>query len=112
MFTIYKKMTFDSAHHLDLPYDSPCNRLHGHTYTVEVWISSEELNNVGMIFDFTEIRKIVMRLDHITLNEHPGFKTKRPTAENIAKFIHERINFKQTKVRVWETPNSYAEYSK
>jgi len=54
---------FSSAHFLTLPYKSPCQRIHGHEYKVEIEIEGE-LNDDGMILDFTKLKEIVKELDH------------------------------------------------
>jgi len=60
---IYWTKEFDSSHFLELEYESKCKRIHGHTYKVEVEIEGE-LNEEGMIFDFTHLSEIVKELDH------------------------------------------------
>ena len=109
---IYRTKTFDSAHILKLPYESKCaDSIHGHTWRVEVWIEGTP-NKYGMIFDFQKISNIIDTLDHKFLNEIQGLE--QPTAENIVLWLIKKIKenlsdgFK-LKVRVWESPNSYAE---
>jgi 6-pyruvoyltetrahydropterin/6-carboxytetrahydropterin synthase len=53
---------FDSSHFLELPYESKCLRIHGHTYHVDVEIWGE-LNESGMIFDFNHLSNLVKLLD-------------------------------------------------
>lgn len=90
MFTISKKIEIAGAHKLDLPYTSPCRRLHGHNWIIEVEISSENLNKSGMIIDFKELKSMMTcmiknTLDHRHLNE--VLSTRNPTAENIARWV-------------------------
>jgi 6-pyruvoyltetrahydropterin/6-carboxytetrahydropterin synthase len=115
MFTISKEFTFDAAHQLiGLPDDHPCTRLHGHTYTVIVELSSPVLNDTGFVLDYRELamvkRYIDDNLDHRNLND---VLNMNPTAELIAMHIYEY--FKEliprlTAVTVKETPKTKARY--
>ncbi len=85
MYIVTKRMEVSAGHKLCLAYDSPCSRLHGHNWIVEVEVSSERLNSEGMVLDFTVIKKeIKSRIDHQYLND---ILNANPTAENIAKWI-------------------------
>lgn len=117
MYTITVRAEFNSAHKLR-GYKGKCESLHGHNWTVEVAVSAHKLNKIGMVMDFTvlkkEIIKILEQLDHKYLNELPPFKKINPTSENIAKFIYDGIRrmrrVKAARVTVWETPTSSASY--
>lgn len=109
--------SFSSAHNLR-NYEGNCERLHGHNWKVEVYLQSEELDDVGMLVDFKILKKelkiLLDSLDHIYLNEHPYFKEINPTSENMAKFIYDQLKEKfgkmVNKILVWESDNSVAEY--
>lgn len=106
---IYKCVTISCSHQLSLPYESACNRLHGHDYKVEVWIDGVMDEN-GMVADFSLIKEVVARYDHRHLND---FFTP-PTAENFAIRLLSDLKgrfpeARHVKVRVWETPTGYAE---
>lgn len=89
MYTVTKRMEIAGSHRLDLPYESKCGNLHGHNWIVTVSCRSETLNDSGMVMDFTHIKRAIHdRLDHGNLNEMLDFN---PTAENIARWICERI---------------------
>ena len=107
-----KEFTFDAAHNL-IRYHGKCEALHGHTYRIAVvleGIPDEE----GMIMDFTDLsdivkERVVSRLDHSYINEI----IEQPTAENIARWIWDRIeadvsrpNCALSFVEVWETSAS------
>lgn len=50
---------------------------------------AEALDANGMVYDFTHVKRDVQdMLDHKCLNDVLGIN---PTAENIAKWIHDRI---------------------
>ena len=107
--TIYKEQSIQ----LDLPYDSKCNRMHGHNYKFEMYIKGE-VDQFGMVIDFHHLKKEVNKLDHINLNEIFDVPT---TAENLAIYMTKQLfelgneNVHSVKVRVWETETAYAEYS-
>ena len=70
--------------------------MHGHNWKVEVEVSGNVLDNVGMVLDFKDIRNstndIVNKLDHRFLNDLKPFKEINPTAENIAKYIFSELS--------------------
>lgn len=123
MYTISKKFTFDAAHRLKgLPPSHKCSHLHGHTYTVEIIISAIDLDEGGFVLDFTELAPlknyIDTVLDHTDLNKVLPFN---PTSENIARHLHgvalDVISWPpdnrvmRPRIRVSETPNTWAEYA-
>lgn len=62
---------FDAAHRI-AGHPGKCAWLHGHTYLLEVTVSSPTLNPLGMVMDFDDlgdaVRKAVLDLwDHATL---------------------------------------------
>lgn len=82
-------MEVAACHQLDLSYESKCSRLHGHNWTITVFLASTELTSEGMVVDFTHIKQAVHGyLDHGNLNELLPFN---PTAENIAAWVVERF---------------------
>ena len=90
MFIVTKRMEISASHNLNLPYESKCSQLHGHNWIIDVEISAEILDDVGMVMDFTHIKKVIYdRLDHRNLNQ--VFSDLNPTAENIAKWIADEL---------------------
>ena len=114
MYYVSKRMEIAGAHHLELPYESKCRNLHGHNWIVTVYCRSKELTNYGMILDFTHIKKEIHdKLDHQCINE--VIPSMNPTAENMAKWICDRVNDIMTvgecwKVSVQESEGNIAEY--
>lgn len=117
--SITKKFEFEAAHRLP-DHLGKCKNFHGHSYKLEVTVSSNKLNSQGMVMDFGDLKSIVKkhvldRLDHSNLNDF--FEV--PTAENMIKWIHLKLDVFITeetkgkiileKVRLYETSNSYAE---
>jgi 6-pyruvoyl tetrahydropterin synthase/QueD family protein len=110
---------FDAAHQLSVPYDSPCNRRHGHRYVVEISASARELEH-GMVVDFNILRRIVDEFDHCDLNELPEFAGNgmQTTAENLclvlARKLQDAVGVRVSidAVVVRETPRSSARWTK
>ena len=120
MYTISVEKHFDAAHALR-GYKGKCETLHGHRFRVVAKISATKLNDIGLAYDFTELKAklkvIVNKFDHTTLNDNPPFDKMNPSSENIARTIYEelKISLKEAPVelkavQVWESPNSGVEY--
>ena len=65
------EFTFDAAHRI-LGHPGKCGYLHGHTYHLAVTVASENLDWLGMVIDFDDLRALVRkavldRWDHATL---------------------------------------------
>lgn len=89
MFYVSKRLEIAACHRLNLSYESKCEKLHGHNWIIVVYCKAKELNQDGMVVDFTHIKqKIHGYLDHGNLNELLPFN---PTAENIARWVTEQI---------------------
>ena len=89
MYYVSKRMEIAGSHHLDLPYDSPCSRLHGHNWIITVYCKSPKLTEYGMVVDFAKVKKQIHGvLDHQCLNELLSFN---PTAENMAEWICHQV---------------------
>lgn len=89
IYCISKRMEIAAAHQLRLSHESKCSRLHGHNWTVTIYLMSEKLNEDGMVADFTSVKESIHGyLDHGYLND---LIDRNPTAENIALWIVKRI---------------------
>jgi 6-pyruvoyltetrahydropterin/6-carboxytetrahydropterin synthase len=120
MFEVRVEKTIACAHRL-FGYNGPCERLHGHNYRIQVCYSGTELDQWGMLVDFTDVKKafyaIASELDHTYLNELPAFQELSPSAENIAWYVFQelkKVAFERATLRsvsVWETPSQVAVYS-
>ncbi len=118
MFEICVEHTFAAGHALR-NYHGKCENVHGHNYRVQVGLAGPELDENGLLFDFSELKSRLRAtseyLDHQFINELKPFDEINPSAENIAKFFYEELRKEVTAasisfVRVWETDTSYAVY--
>lgn len=122
-FTLTSQLEFAAAHRLR-GYDGNCARLHGHNWKVEVSVSGDQLNDVGMLMDFKEIKRrskqVIDELDHFYLNDIAPFDQElNPTAENIAWFLFNRLSkdinderISIASVKVWENDRNCATFSR
>jgi 6-pyruvoyltetrahydropterin/6-carboxytetrahydropterin synthase len=132
MYQVTREIPFCYGHRL-LNYDGKCKNLHGHNGIAVITVEAQELDRLGMVMDFSDIKKVVSKwidntLDHRMLlhkddpvvpflldqNEPIKLVDANPTAEYIAKMIFDFVksqNFPVTEVKLWETPSCYATYS-
>ena len=137
MITCTRRVEFDAAHRV-MEHESKCKMLHGHRYVLEATFVAKDLDKLGRVIDFGVIRKelgdwidenfdhnTILSVDDKILGEKISESIKQkifylpynPTAENIAKFLFEevcpqifaRYDVKCTKIKLYETPNCYAE---
>jgi len=134
-YRVTKRYEFDAAHRL-CDYDGPCGRVHGHRYALEVTLEGKKLDEMGILFDFSQINSLIKPLleewDHHLLlwRDDPLCKNKemsavvlssRPTAEVMACLAWEIVvrsmdaqrieNVWIVNIRVYETPNCWVDYS-
>ena len=132
MYSVTKSIDFCYGHRL-LDYDGICKHPHGHNAVVEIEIRTETLDRRNMVCDFSDIKRVVKgwidkELDHKMLLRHDDPLVKllqqlgepmylldsNPTVERIARLIFEYASaqgFAVVRVKMWETPSSFAEYS-
>jgi 6-pyruvoyltetrahydropterin/6-carboxytetrahydropterin synthase len=131
MYTVTKQVFFCYGHRL-MDYDGKCRYPHGHNGKVEIELSSDQLDPKGMVYDFSDIGRVIKswidaNLDHRMLlrgddplvvaleelGEPVYLMTQNPTAEAIAQLIFEHAQqqgFPVSEVRLWETDSSVASY--
>jgi 6-pyruvoyltetrahydropterin/6-carboxytetrahydropterin synthase len=118
MITIAKRFTFDAAHCLPLmPDGHKCQRLHGHTYAVEIQLTGDVDPATGLVVDYDDIAKIWAplhdALDHRYLND----VLECPTTENLVLWIVDRLRdpfrayppVHKMRIRVSESSTTWAE---
>lgn len=99
-----------------------CEKLHGHNWKIEVYVSGPHLDSNGLLIDFQLVKKAVAKvidgLDHTFLNELALFKDLNPSSENIARVIYEQVvpavntdRVRISKVTAWESDTACATYS-
>ncbi|MEG0559167.1 MAG: 6-carboxytetrahydropterin synthase [Muribaculaceae bacterium] len=107
MYYIKKTIEIAACHSLKLSYDSKCSQLHGHNWIITIHCKAKELNNDGMVCDFSHVKHAIHGyLDHGNLNELLPFNT---TAENIAHWIVKQIP-QCFRADVQESENNIATY--
>ncbi len=122
MYEISVESTISASHHLR-GYQGKCEKVHGHNWRVEACVSSELLDETGLVMDFGDLRRALNQsledFDHADLNAQPVFADCNPSSENMARIVFERLarivdneSLKLTRVRVWETEGSCASYTK
>ena len=135
MITVTKTVKFDAAHVLT-NHQGLCKNLHGHTYRVEASVSQQPGDTADMVIDFKDLKHtceevILSRFDHAFIYdsssvgeseiaavvEKNGMRTVaipfRSTAENLSRYFFGELKAHLPglcSVRVWETPDSCAEY--
>lgn len=141
MISITKIFRFETAHAIH-QYQGSCRNIHGHSYELHVTVKAKEpadgyVKGLGIIFDFKELKTIVQSnvvktLDHklllskayLDLKQHDFLPEElvvfeeEPTAENILIFARDQIQsalpeyIELHSLKLWETRDSYAEWSR
>ncbi len=121
MYQISVERHFDAAHALR-GYKGKCEALHGHRFQVVAKVKASALDDIGLAYDFTELKRhlddILSRFDHTCLNDAPPFDRINPSSENIAATIYDALKLKLAAapltlscVEVWESPDTGVAYS-
>ena len=130
-YRVSRQIDFCYGHRL-LNYAGKCRHLHGHNGRAVITIESDQLDERGMVLDFSDIKKVVStwiddNLDHrmilcrddpaapilAEMNEPLYLIDHNPTAENIAKLIYDftrEAGFPIVEAQLWETPRCFATY--
>lgn len=122
MFQVSVEETFSAGHALR-GYRGKCENVHGHNYRVRVTVEGPQLDSIGLLCDFTEIKRVVREviagLDHQFINDLPAFRSVNPSAENLAKYFYDQVagqlrelapGARITDAVVWETDTASARY--
>lgn len=122
-FTVFKDYTFSAAHAVR-GHTRGCENLHGHNYRVRVQVEAPELDGLGMVIDFADLKAMVHEVlspfDHRTINDIPPFDLRNTTAELLAEYTFEEVDrrlgqfdagrVRLRRVEVWENDSACAIY--
>jgi 6-pyruvoyltetrahydropterin/6-carboxytetrahydropterin synthase len=130
MYSVTKRIDFCYGHRL-LDYGGICKHPHGHNAVAEIEVRNQ-LDDRNMVCDFSDIKRVIKgwidkELDHkmllrqddplvaalLSLGEPMYLLDSNPTVERIARLIFDYAKaqgFPVVRVKVWETPSSFAEY--
>lgn len=113
MHIIRKQFKFEMAHQLKTSYTVGCQNLHGHSYTVEVFLTRPHLDITGMVVDFGKISDLFKNyindywdhslvipdtfdIEYLTTlkryNKNVRIVNYNPTAENMAQQMYMFFN--------------------
>jgi 6-pyruvoyltetrahydropterin/6-carboxytetrahydropterin synthase len=122
MYIVSVQAHYDSAHFLK-NYHGKCEQLHGHRYVVEAALTTTELGEGGISFDFVDVKRVLREiadeLDHNNLNDLPPFREIESSSENQARYFYNEMKKRLPSemseavlyTKVWETPTQWALYS-
>lgn len=137
---IMRRIKFCAGHRL-YRHGGKCEFFHGHNYTADFYVTSEEVDSVGRVIDFAELKRLLKgwideHWDHaflLNVEDENGIAAIKsveptkfyilpynPTAENMARYLLEEIGSELfvgtgvtlTKVVIWETEESCSEASR
>ena len=122
MYQVSVEETFSAGHALR-GYRGKCENVHGHNYRVRVTLEGPQLDAIGLLCDFTQLkhvlREVIGGLDHQFMNDLAAFRAVNPSAENLAKYFYDEVSRQVTDlppgarvsdVMVWETDTASAQY--
>ncbi len=120
MYELMIETQFSAAHQLR-GYKGKCENLHGHNWRVQLVVTAEKLDEIGLAMDFHELKdmadELISIIDHTVLNEIFPFTEINPSSENIAKWLYDSLakrldneNVNVSSVTVWESETASATY--
>ena len=130
--SIYRKEHFNAAHRLyNQDWDEERNfevfgkcsyaNYHGHNYELIVKLTGYPDEKTGYVYDLKRLSdlvrdEVIKKFDHKNLNlDTKEFRHLNPTAENIARIIHEILRNRieeslELKIILYETERNFVEY--
>jgi 6-pyruvoyltetrahydropterin/6-carboxytetrahydropterin synthase len=120
MLTVSVETHFWASHQLTLP-DGSKEPAHSHNFSVTADVGTEKTGNMGLVIDFHRLKamldNIVAEFDNVALNRIDYFEKNNPTAENVAKYIYEKLqpelpkDIKLEAIRITEEPGCSAKFT-
>ena len=115
-FELNKDFTFDAAHFIPHEDAGKCQQVHGHTYSCNLTIAGDYLDEAGFLVNFALLKKLVAdKFDHRTINDFIDVPSTEKVAEHIyfvvdgyLKSLSDKVECLQVILR--ETPSSYVRY--
>ena len=137
--SIMRRIKFCAGHRL-FQHGGKCENFHGHNYVADFFVTGETQDSVGRVMDFADLKAkckgwldenwdhsfLVCDQDENAITALRMVKPCRlfvmpynPTAENMAKYLLEEVCPRllqgfggvASRVRIWETDESFAEAS-
>ena len=134
---IMRRIKFCAGHRLH-QHGGKCEFFHGHNYIADFYVTSDNVDSVGRIIDFAELKSrfkgwLDEHWDHgfiLNQDDQNGLEAIKlvvpskyyvlpynPTAENMARYLLEVVcpevlsdtNVQATRVVIWETEEAFGE---
>jgi len=119
MFTVSVETHFRAPHQLALP-DGSKEPVHYHNWLITAEVSAEALTSLGVVMDFRRLKAIVddivAEFDNVPLDSIDYFQRNNSSAENVAKYIYEKLKLRLPKdlklrsINVTEEPGCSAKF--
>ncbi|MHC4694008.1 MAG: 6-pyruvoyl trahydropterin synthase family protein [Planctomycetota bacterium] len=120
MWMVSVETHFWASHSLTLP-DGSKEPAHSHNFSVTAEVGTEKMADIGLVMDFHRLKAmlddIVAVFDNVALENIDYFQQHNPTAENVAKYVYEKLRpqlpegVKLEAIRVIEEPGCSAKFT-
>jgi 6-pyruvoyltetrahydropterin/6-carboxytetrahydropterin synthase len=104
---------------LTLP-DGSKEPLHHHDWLVTADVSSDRLDNMGVVMSFQRLKAMIDAtvgdFDNTAIETNGYFRQNNPSAENVARYVYEKLRINLPKgvelrnVKVVEEPGCWAKF--
>ena len=91
MMKISKEFSFSASHQLaHLEKDPPCSRIHGHNYTLTVFLSGD-INKDGFIMDYRRLEPVKQYIKENLDHKHLNDIFKKTTVEEMSIILFKEL---------------------